>query len=123
LGKSREELSDFIEMYENTYMEKEKLWEYMGLKGAVRESADREIVRKALEITLGSNAIFCVELLIDYLYMDDLFPGDPYPNKINTPGTVSKTNWSLTVPVSLEELLKSKICAKIKGMAEAAGRE
>jgi 4-alpha-glucanotransferase len=123
MGKRKEEIADFIEMYENTYREKEKLWKYMGLKGEMREKSDPEIVERALNITFGSNSIFCVELLIDYLYMDNIFDGDPYRNRINSPGTVGNTNWSLTAPLSLEELLKEKVCARIKSMAESAGRE
>ncbi len=122
LGKKKEEIADFIDMYENTYREKEKLWKRLGLKGAMREMSDPEIAEAALNITLNSRSIFCIELLTDYLYMTDIFDGDPYQNRINKPGTVSKTNWSVVVPTSLERLLTHKIVGKIKVMVAAAGR-
>ena len=122
LGKKREEITDFIDMYENTYLEKEKLWKRLGFKGAMREKSDPEIVKAALNITLNSRSIFCIELLTDYLYMARVFDSNPYENRINKPGTVSKTNWSLVVPISLEGLLKHKIGSKIKVMAGAADR-
>ncbi|MDD5136851.1 MAG: 4-alpha-glucanotransferase, partial [Candidatus Omnitrophica bacterium] len=122
LGKDVREIGDFIDMYENTYREKEKLWKHFGLKGPMKEKYSKETVEKALSMTLGSESAFCVELLMDYLYMTDIFDGDPYQNRINRPGTVSKDNWSLTIPISLEELLVHKVGGKIKAMVAAAGR-
>jgi len=69
-----------------------------------------------------SRSVFCVELLIDYLYMAGIFEGDPYQYRINRPGTVNKENWSLVTPVSLEGLLKDNICKEIKAMVRSAGR-
>ena len=123
LGKKKEDIADFIDMYENTYREKEKLWKHLRLKGTMREKSDPEIIGRALNVTLSSKAIFCVELLMDYLYMADLFKGDPYQNRINRPGTVGKANWSLVIPISLEDLLKDEIGPKIRAIAKAAGRE
>jgi 4-alpha-glucanotransferase len=117
LGKRKEEIGDFIDMYENTYMEKEKLWKHLALDGNMREKSDPEIVERALNITFSSKSIFCIELLNDYLYMADVFKSDPYQNRINRPGTVSKTNWSMTIPMPLEELIAHKICSKIKHLS------
>jgi len=122
LGKREEELRDFIEMYENTYHEKEKLWKHLGLKGAMRERSDAGIVSAVLGITLGSRSIFCIELLIDYLYTADMFKGDPYQYRVNKPGTVTKTNWSLTIPIALEDLLKHKACSNMKKLISDSGR-
>lgn len=122
LGKKEEELRDFIEMYENTYHEKEKLWKHLGLKGPMRERSDEEIVKAALSITLASRSVFCIELIIDYLYTAGMFKGDPYRYRINKPGTVAKTNWSLTMPMALEDLLKDKVCRNMKELISDSGR-
>ncbi len=122
LGKRKEEIADFVDMYENSYLEKEKLWKHLGLKGDMREKSDPEIVESALNITFNSKSIFCIELLNDYLYMADIFKGDPYKNRINSPGTVNKTNWSMVIPISLEELLPHKIGENIKNMVISARR-
>lgn len=122
LGKREEELRDFLDMYENTYHEKEKLWKQLGLKGPMRERSDAEIVSAALGITLASQSVFCIELIIDYLYTADMFRGDPYQYRVNKPGTVAKTNWSLTMPMPLEDLLKHKVCGKIKKLIADSGR-
>lgn len=122
LGKREEELADFLDLYENTYHEKEKLWAKLGIKGPMRERSDAEIVSAALGITLASRSIFCIELIIDYLYTAGMFKGDPYQYRVNKPGTVAKTNWSLTMPLPLEDLIKHKACGKIKKLIADSGR-
>ena len=122
LGKKKEELKDFIDLYENSYLEKEKLWKHLGLPGSMREKCDPEIVREALKITLDSSAVFCVNTIIDWLYLADIFKGDAYQYRINTPGTISDNNWSLKLPFSLEELLKHKVTKQIRKMVETSGR-
>ena len=88
----------------------------------MKEESDSEIVRAALKISLDSNAIFCINTIIDWLYLTDVFKGDPYQYRINTPGTISNKNWSLTIPISLEELLKHKVNKEIRSMIQASGR-
>jgi 4-alpha-glucanotransferase len=122
LGKRKEELADFIDMYNNTYHEKEKLWKQMKLSGAMREKCDKDILAEALKITLNSSSVFCVNTLIDWLYLTDVFAGDPYQYRINTPGTISDKNWSLRIPIPLEELLKHKINRDIRKMVAASRR-
>jgi 4-alpha-glucanotransferase len=122
LGKRPEELKDFIEMYENTYMEKEKLWGHMGFSGQMKEASDKAMVESALGITMRSASVFCINLINDLLYLDDLFGGDPYRYRVNTPGTVNPSNWSMTIPLSLEKLLKSALSKNIKKMVSASSR-
>jgi len=118
----KEHLLDFIDLYENSFQEKEKLWKHLKLSGPMREKFDSGILRRALQITLGSNSIFCINTIIDWLYLTDVFKGDPYHYRINTPGTISEKNWSLTIPISLEELLKHKVNKEIRQMITSSGR-
>lgn len=120
LGRPKEHLKDFIDMYENSYLEKEKLWKQLKIKGPMREASDAGIVKAALNMTLNSKSIFCIELLNDYLFLTNLFKGDPYKYRINRPGTVGKGNWSLTIPISLESLLKNKLGKEIRAMVKSA---
>ena len=122
LGRRRDEVMDFVDMYENTYMEKEKLWKHLNMKPPMREKSDPDIIRAVLDLTLKSNAIFCIQLLMDYLYLADVFKGDPYKYRLNKPGTVSDKNWSLVMPVSLEKLLSHKMCGQIKQMITSSDR-
>ncbi|MDD5155891.1 MAG: 4-alpha-glucanotransferase [Candidatus Omnitrophica bacterium] len=122
LGRRKEELEDFVDLYENSYREKEKLWKHLGLTGPMREEADPRMLEAALKLTLNSSSVFCIETIVDWLSLGNIFKGDPYQYRINTPGTTSPRNWSLVVPIPLEDLLKHKVCAKIKGMVVSSAR-
>jgi len=123
LGHRPEELKDFIELYEDTYMEKEKLWKRLKIKGAMREKSDPDIIRAALEITQNARSIFCIELIFDLLGLAALLKEDPYRYRINKPGTVSPENWSVRIPLSLEELLKHRVNKDIKEVVVSGGRK
>jgi 4-alpha-glucanotransferase len=118
----KEELADFIDLYQNSYHEKEKLWKQMKLAGPMREKSDKDIIREALKITLNSSSLFCINTIIDWLYLADIFQGDPYEYRINTPGTIADKNWSLLIPISLDDLLKHNINRQIKELVSASGR-
>jgi len=118
----KEHLLDFIDLYLNSYQEKEKLWKHLKLSGPYGEKSDTEIVRRALQVTLNSSAIFCINTVIDWLYLADIFKGDPYQYRINTPGIISDKNWSLAIPFSLEELLKHRVNKDIRRMISSSGR-
>jgi len=122
LDKRKEEIRDFIDMYENTYLEKTKLWKQLKLSGTIQEKASKEAIGAVLRMTLQSKAIFCIHLIFDWLSLGGLLEGDPYQYRINTPGTISKNNWSLVIPLSLEELLKHKVTKEIKQMIASSGR-
>jgi len=122
LGKKRQEVLDFIDFYENSYHEKEKLWRYLNLSGPLRENCDAEILRAVLEAALGSCAIFCIQAALDILLLGGLLPGDPYQYRINTPGTTGPDNWSWAVPLSLEDLIRHRITRELKEMASVSER-
>lgn len=116
LGKNREEAGDFIDMYENTYAEKEKLWKILACRGEMTEDASSELLAKVTKFILDSRAIFCVNSIEDYFGLAGLFKGDPYQYRINTPGTISPKNWSLRLPLSLEGMLEHPLNKKIRKM-------
>jgi len=122
LGKRREEVGDFIELYDNSYREKELLWRHFGIPTPMREESDRQIVRAAFTMVLDSTAVFCINTIVDWLYLANTFKGDPYEHRINTPGTVSKFNWSLTIPLPLEDLLKNSLGRLIREMVISSAR-
>ncbi len=116
LGKNREEVGDFIELYENTYAEKEKLWKILDCRGIMQEEPTPELLAKVTQFILGSQAIFCINSIIDYLGLVDIFPGDSYRCRINVPGTIRPQNWSLRLPLSLEKMLALPLNKKIRKM-------
>jgi len=122
LGKNRRDLNDFTDIYLNSFQEKDKLWTHLGIGGSMKERCDPKIIEAALRMNLESRAIFCVNTLIDWLFLTDVFKGDPYKYRINTPGTVSNKNWSLVIPLSLDGLLEHEICSQMKEMIVSSGR-
>lgn len=122
LGRRPEEIGDFINLYENSYQEKERLWKHLKIKGPMREKSDPTIVKAALEITAAAESVFCIELIFDLLFLGDICKDDAYAYRINSPGTVSPDNWSLRIPILLEELLKHKITKEIKKIVVSSGR-
>jgi len=122
LGKHKEEAKDFINFYENTYGEKEKLWKILGLSGAMTEAASDELLAKIIQFILNSRAVFCINSIRDYLGLADIFKGDPYQYRVNVPGTISPKNWSLRLPLGLEELLKHPVNKFIRKMIVDSGR-
>jgi 4-alpha-glucanotransferase len=122
LGKRPDEVRDFIDLYNNSYQEKEKFWKLLGLCGRMREKSDREILGAALKYVLSSRAVFVINLITDWLYLGEGFEEDPYVYRFNTPGTVNDKNWSLVLPVSLEELLESQVNSEIVSMIKETGR-
>ncbi len=122
LGKRKGEVMDFVDMYVNSYREKEKLWKHLKLAGPLRQNSDAQILSAALKFTLSSNAIFCIETIIDWLGLGGVLKTSVYPYRINTPGVVSPKNWSLRIPIALEDLLKHKVCVKIKELVSSSGR-
>jgi len=122
LGKKREEVGDFIELYENTFGEKEKLWKLLDCSGQMTEVASSDLLAKVVKFVLSSRAIFCVNSIRDYLGLADIFKGDSYQYRVNVPGTISPKNWSLRLPLSLEELLAHPLNQQICKMVVDSGR-
>ncbi|MDD5097984.1 MAG: 4-alpha-glucanotransferase [Candidatus Omnitrophica bacterium] len=122
LERRNEEVRDFIELYENSYSEKEKLWKLLGLSGSITQDASADLVSRIIKFVLDSRSVFCVNSIQDYLSLANIFKGDPYQYRVNVPGTISAKNWSLELPISLEELLRHPINKKIRKMIVDSGR-
>jgi 4-alpha-glucanotransferase len=116
------ELGDLKNMYLDTYHEKEKLWKKLGCSGKMREHSDRAIIRAVFDQTMQSASIFCIETIVDWLFLGELMGSDTYEKRINTPGTVRSENWSLIMPLSLEELIRHKLTATMKKIIKNAAR-
>jgi 4-alpha-glucanotransferase len=94
----------------------------LGCAGGPPEEADSLLLDKITRFTLNSEAVFCINSIVDLLAMADIFSGDPYRYRINTPGTISQKNWSLRLPIGLEQLLKHPLNEQIRGMVADSGR-
>ena len=94
----------------------------LGLPLTLSKSFDTRLLKEALKMTLGSGAIFSIQLITDWLFLSDIFKADPYQYRFNTPGIISQKNWALRMPISLEALLKHKVNKEIRSLIKATGR-
>jgi 4-alpha-glucanotransferase len=109
LGKSRDQAWMFYDMHRESYTEKEKFWEYLGLPGMPKEKADKAFVKAALQKAAETKSIFSIQIIHDWLSISKLF--DKWKRtemRINVPGSISDNNWSIVLPVSLEQLLEDE---------------
>lgn len=102
LSLSAAEGGDFTGIYRESFGEREKFLKY--LEGP-DDSSLSEINRRAFEKASASASIFSIQLLPDILSVDCWNECDLWDFRINVPGTVSDKNWSLAMPLSLEDIL------------------
>ena len=124
LKPTHEKINDFTYLYYDTFGEKEKFLNYIEYEGNADEEISPELIYKNLQKINQSNSIFSIQLLQEYLGLDKnlLAKMKRWSYRINIPGSVSQKNWSLLVPVSLEELLELEINVSIREIILNSGR-
>lgn len=121
-GLPDEVLYKALDLFKAVYYEKEKYSDLVNCD--IETNSYESVVSKSLEKILKANSVFSVQLLNDWLFLDEEFvkKHSRWSDRINFPGTVSKRNWSWKTPVSLNQLLKSDINLKIKHLVSISGR-
>jgi 4-alpha-glucanotransferase len=116
----KEKADDFAYMYMESYKEKEKFLEYLEYPEGNINEVSANLMNKCLDKANQSASIFSIQLIQEYLGLDEALLQKMCRAKyrINTPGSVSKQNWSLLLPVSLESLLKLDINPTLKILTE-----
>jgi len=119
--------AEIINIYLSSFSEKNKFLKYIGegdTENISGEDVPVSFIRDTLEKISSTDSIFSIQLLMEYLYLDNdilkNFSGEGF--RINSPGTVSRDNWSMVIPVSMEELGKMKINKLIKELNFKSGR-
>jgi 4-alpha-glucanotransferase len=124
LNKSRDELGSLVYAYLESYGEKQKFMHYLNYAGDISEKGP-SIVEKCLQMANNSNSIFSIQLLQEYLSLNEelLAKISKVTTRINTPGIVSKNNWSQLMPLSLEGLLNLNENPQIRNIISITGRQ
>ncbi|MDI6591617.1 MAG: 4-alpha-glucanotransferase [Patescibacteria group bacterium] len=91
-------------------------------KGEFKRFPTRIEIGKNLEKINNADSIFCLLFLLEWLFLGDILKGDPQKYRFNIPGLISKKNWSIRMPISLEELLNLSINRQIRKILEKTGR-
>ena len=82
----------------------------------------KEQIENNLKTINETNSVFSIILLLEWLFLGNVLKSRPEKYRFNFPGTNLKRNWSLKMPLSLEELLDLSLNAKIREILEKTGR-
>jgi 4-alpha-glucanotransferase len=113
---------DFADLYKDSFDEKEKFLAFLGSSAKTEEAYAPSFVKKALERAGESASIFSVQLIHDWLSLDGLAEGPLWESRINFPGTLSDKNWTLMLPLPLEDMLELPVNDVIRGINEKSER-
>ncbi len=114
---------EIIDLYKSSFDEREKFWQFLGFKNAPSNEYMNQLVKEALIRAHASASIFSIQLLQDWLSLDNTLAGiDPKELRVNYPGSISPDNWSFVLPVSLEDLKAHKINKVIRDICKDTGR-
>ena len=113
---------DLVALYKESYDEKKKFWDYLGMGEKFGEKCSHDLIRLGLEKINSTASVFSIQLLWDWLLVDCLYECDFWDMRINFPGTVSDKNWSLAFDISLEDMLCLPINGVIRNINLKAGR-
>lgn len=123
LGRNEGEIYPVIALYKESYGEKEKFCNYLGLPHG--DYAGAELARlfsEALKKAGETASIFSIQLLQDLLMLENTLIEDAWEYRINFPGTSGPQNWSLVIPISLEKMPELPLTAVLREIHSQSGR-
>ncbi|MGH2574913.1 MAG: 4-alpha-glucanotransferase [Ignavibacteria bacterium] len=102
--------------YEVNEDEKRAFLEYLTSEIKFSEKSSIELIKGNLNIISRSTSIFNIQLLQEWLALDRkiLNKMSIKSYRINYPGKISKNNWSIRMPISLNKMLGLKINKEIR---------
>jgi len=102
--------------------EKKKFWAYVNGKGRCPKRLTLQVARKTLEKVNATACIFSIQLIQDWLCLEESFRPDPAHDRINMPGLSPGENWRYRIPFPLEKLKKLKVCRTIRRLNQKTQR-
>lgn len=116
------EIGDLVELYRGSVDEKEKFLEYAALSGGADQPVSPEFARAAIQKSSDTAAVFSIQLLQDWFSLEPVFECDVWNYRINFPGTTNQDNWTLVIPVPLEDFIKLPVNETIRTIIKKSGR-
>lgn len=121
-GRGEHEIPALTALCRDSFVEKKNFLDYLGCTDTRPEPVLSDIVLKALEKASESFSVFSVQLIHDYLGAGGYFLEDSWNARVNFPGSVGPHNWSVVLPVSLEEMNRLPVNEAIRKIHQNTGR-
>jgi 4-alpha-glucanotransferase len=125
LGLNYDASWDIIKLYKESFNERLKYLNFLGIDSNGNDyKINTYFIRKALEKVNQASSIFSIQLLQEWLFLDEslFIKGEETSYRINFPGIVNDSNWSFVMPISLEIILNLGVNSEIKKIVQEAGR-
>jgi len=115
--------NDFAYLFMESHGEQIKFMQFLG-KSELSDNVSIDFVNSAMLKANESNSIFSIQLLHEYLCLDEelIDKISRYNYRINMPGKVSRNNWSVILPISLEKLIEKKGISVLKNLITETNR-
>jgi len=124
IGLQFEQCWDLVVLYNESFGEKDKFLKRIFEK---HEQAERYLpegkvttgfIKRILEFVCSTDSIFSVQLLQEYLSLDESFLRkiEEKSFRINFPGVVNDENWTAVLPIVLDKMCTLNINTEIKEM-------
>lgn len=112
---------DIADLYRESYGERKKFLNYINYDSG---KLNIDFISKSLEKILSASSIFCINLLQEWLCLDENFLRfcEEKSYRINFPGVVNESNWTAVYPYKLETILELPVNNLIREMNYAYGR-
>ncbi len=124
LGTNIEKGYEFVELYLDSYNEKNKFWDFLNIIKKYQNKISTDFIQKGLTKINQTASIFSIQLLQEWLSLEESFlrKNEETCYRINFPGIVDDKNWTTVLPYSLEELQELKINSLIKDINKDCNR-
>jgi len=121
---SYDDAREFVDSYLSGYSEKIKYCRYIGYEENKEMPVTTEFINRSIKKIFECNSIFSIQLIQEYLYLDKDFLNNHSSSgyRINSPGTVNDLNWTMRIPISLEEIISLQINPVIKKLVRDSDR-
>lgn len=124
LDLKEEEALEIINSYLGSFKEKNKFLEYLHGRAKKNSRGFNGLLKQNIQRISESASIFNIQMLQEYLCLDKklLKSINKWSYRINTPGTFGKKNWSVKLPIKLEDLESLEINKIILDINKKTGR-
>ncbi|MGE5280436.1 MAG: 4-alpha-glucanotransferase, partial [Deltaproteobacteria bacterium] len=122
IGKSDREAWNAWDLMRSSLREREQFLRMIQCPPGTDLASPNMFMKKALGRVNASACIFASLLFQDWLAVDTFFDFDPWESRINFPGTTDPQNWTLRIPLPLEDIVEMPANAVIRAITETHRR-